>query len=152
MIRKTKVTPAETEATTAKSPVVETKETKAPVADPIISEAPAEPVAKQVRCQKLGGGSFQLGNRIIKPNQIFLAYPEEIPEAFRDSIIFLEKVPEKPTQQNPTQPANVAKHTYSLKASQEEGLFDIVDESGKKINENSLEEDIATELVNDLSR
>lgn len=50
---------------------------------------------KKIRYQKLGGGSLRMLNRIIKPNQIFSAYPEEIPEAFNRWIKPLDPLPEK---------------------------------------------------------
>lgn len=49
---------------------------------------------KKLRYQKIGGGSARLKldgrKQIIKPNQKFEAYPEEIPEAFKDTLILLE--------------------------------------------------------------
>jgi hypothetical protein len=49
---------------------------------------------KKLQYKKIGGGSARLvldGRKtIIKPNQTFAAYPEDIPEAFKDMIIPLE--------------------------------------------------------------
>ena len=47
-----------------------------------------------VRYKKVGGGSFhaKIGGKIgiIKPNEVFDARPEEIPEGFRDAVIPLD--------------------------------------------------------------
>lgn len=41
-----------------------------------------------VRWVKRGGGSFRLASgKIIKPNQVFMARPEEIPAGFRDIVV-----------------------------------------------------------------
>ena len=49
---------------------------------------------QQLQYKKIGGGSARLvlsGRRkIIKPNQRFFAFPEEIPAGFKDTIILLE--------------------------------------------------------------
>jgi len=43
--------------------------------------------AVKLRYKKIGGGSLRFKKRIIKQNQIFEAYKEEIPKAFWKSII-----------------------------------------------------------------
>lgn len=50
----------------------------------------------KVKWRKIGGGSFRLGGRIIKPNEIFSASPDEIPELFLKFLVKLEKDPESP--------------------------------------------------------
>lgn len=36
--------------------------------------------------KKIGGGSFSFPNRIIKPNQKFWAFPNSVPDAFKDQV------------------------------------------------------------------
>ena len=52
----------------------------------------------EIRWRKEGGGSFRTKingkDRIIKPGETFRALPEEIPLAFRDVVVPLDKVPE----------------------------------------------------------
>jgi len=44
----------------------------------------------KLKYRKIGGGSFRLYGKIIKPNQVFSAYPEDIPEAFSDVVKCLD--------------------------------------------------------------
>lgn len=46
---------------------------------------------KKIRFRKLGGGSLRMPGRIIKPNQVFSAYPDEIPPGFRDVVKPVDK-------------------------------------------------------------
>jgi hypothetical protein len=106
------------------------------------------------RWQKVGGGSLRIGNRIIKPGQIFEALPEEIVPSFRKFVIPLsgdanfKKVEEKETI--------VIKGIKSKFTMQPHGkslfLFDVVDANGKVINEKSLKKDVAEKLIEDLSK
>ncbi len=50
---------------------------------------------ERIRWRKIGGGSLVLGKRFIKPNQVFLARPDEIPKGFLDCIKPLEDLPEE---------------------------------------------------------
>lgn len=89
---------------------------------------------EKVRFQKLGGGSFRLPGRIIKPNQFFWAYPEEIPQAFRDSVkpvddkLVFEGKSEK---QEIAQTESVEPHYY--KHHKGGGVFDIYREGDDKL-------------------
>ena len=65
----------------------------------------------QVQYRKLGGGSFLMEKRIIKPGQIFWAFPSDIPEAFEDRIELID--PEK-TQAIVRAAENVARSVYKL--------------------------------------
>lgn len=53
-----------------------------------------EVVKEKLQYRKIGGGSARLrleGRRkIIKPSERFWAYPEDIPEAFKDTIVLLD--------------------------------------------------------------
>ncbi len=95
--------------------------------------------------RKIGGGSLRLPNRIIKPGQVFKAFEEDIPKAFRNVVERISTV-EKPEVKLP-----IKKLTYkSVPVEGEEGLFNIVDSRGKQVNEEPLTEEVATEMIKTL--
>ena len=104
----------------------------------------------QIWWRKIGGGSFRLRGKIIKPNEKFKASSSEIPKAFRNVIIPLEEIPKN------SQPSKVIVQgklpTYTLKPKERDGWFNIVNEQGKAINEKPLKENDAVQLLNDLNR
>jgi len=120
-----------------------------------------DPDEGKLRFRKIGGGSLRLKNRIIKPGQMFKAFPEEIPSAFRDVIISVdknvvwEKVQEQSQGKIPEKAlpplVEIAKPVYTV---QPHGkslfLFDVVDGKGKVLNEKSLKKEVADQLVEDL--
>ncbi len=84
------------------------------------------------RWKKIGGGSFRMSSgRIIKQNQVFRANKEEIPMGFRDVVILLDDE----VLDDPTMTAVEMKYEVKPKGG---GWFDIVNASGKKMNEKSL--------------
>lgn len=94
-----------------------------------------------VRWRKTGGGSFRMGNgRIIKPNQVFWAAPEDIPKAFRDVVIPLTKVP-------PPDPVPEAVAPQYEIQSHSPGWYDIVDGQGKVVNERALRRAEADDML-----
>jgi hypothetical protein len=94
--------------------------------------------------KKIGGGSFYMQGRLIKPNETFTASESEIPKAFRDVIILVGGGSyDLPT----VTPRRVR---FVLQASEETGLYDIVDLKGKKVNEISLPIDKATTFIQEL--
>ena len=47
-----------------------------------------------VRWRKIGGGSFRMADgKRIKPNQVFMAAEEDIPQGFRSMVVRLEAAP-----------------------------------------------------------
>lgn len=115
---------------------------------------------QKVKYRKLGGGSFRTHNeRIIKPNQVFWEYPSEIPEQFKDLLERVAPLRKKKNSSNETEveaePEEVnettkpTQHTY-YKEHTGWGWYDVYDETGKKINEKSLREDSADELIKSL--
>jgi hypothetical protein len=90
------------------------------------------------------GGTFQLGNRYIKPNQIFLAREDEISNAFRDTIRLYDNVGETPEYVKPLQ-------ISFTKKQREDGDFDILSTDGKVLNEKPLDEATANQFLEDLS-
>jgi hypothetical protein len=87
-------------------------------------------VAK-IKWRKLGGGSFRMkSGKIIKPNQVFEASLDEIPAAFRDVIVPVDKLPEE-------LPLEVVGMNYTV-VSKGPGWYNVIDAQGKVVNEKSL--------------
>jgi hypothetical protein len=102
-------------------------------------------MSEKIRWKKLGGGSFRMGNgRIIKPNQVFEATPEEIPIGFRDVVVPVGPMPPEPALE-------VVAGGYSI-MSRGPGWYDVVDAQGKVVNEGALRQDAAQKLLEDLSK
>jgi hypothetical protein len=91
-----------------------------------------------------GGTHRTKDGRIIKPNQKFKEWPENIPDSFKDKITPLEKLPPEP-------PLEVVVSGYTIKQ-RSPGWFDVVDGNGKVINEKALRPEDAQKLLNDLSQ
>jgi hypothetical protein len=109
----------------------------------------------KISWKKVGRGSFRLNNRIIKPGEVFKAYPDEIPQAFRDSIIPLDDIGNLTPQQEPAkliQPKDIKKVEYKIIPSGRKGYFDIESSTGKKMNEKPMREETAEKLIEDLSK
>ncbi|MBU0973852.1 MAG: hypothetical protein KKC20_24655 [Proteobacteria bacterium] len=104
-----------------------------------------------LKWRKEGGGSLRFGGRIIKPNEVFEARAEEIPNNFKDCIVCLSskgeifEIEEAVEEIIPVQ--------YSLQKNEEKKsptgayLWDIVDEKGKVINETPMTKKEAEETI-----
>lgn len=102
---------------------------------------------KKIWWKRTGGGSFRLGNRIIKPGQKFEAYPSEISKEFRDVTIPLSKLPAP--EESP--PLDVNKSEYSLqKRGESLSWFNVVDGQGKIMNDKALRRTAALKLIEEL--
>ncbi len=99
---------------------------------------------KRIKWKKIGGGTFRMSSgKIIKPNQEFMATPEEIPSAFRDVIRPLDYVPDlKEISATVPQTYEIVHRSY--------GWYDIVNSYGKKVNEKSLRKTEAETMVEQL--
>lgn len=115
-------------------------------------------VEGQVRFKKIGGGSFRMGNRIIKPGQVFMAFPSEIPKIFRDVVIAVDTnfkfdADKAKKELTPPPPVVVTPLKYAI---QPHGkslyLYDVVDAQGKVLNEKALKKEIAEKFVEDLMK
>jgi hypothetical protein len=113
------------------------------------------------RWKKLGGGSFRIQKRngnakIIKPGEIFRAWPDEIPSGFRDLCKPLDGdvVWENGGKSGKkAQPIPGVKSVYHLSPRDDDSsLFDILNPEGKVLNEVPLEEEVAKQLIADLSK
>jgi hypothetical protein len=112
-----------------------------------LKELQEEPIAEEVpkptviRWKKVGNGSFLFNNRYIKPGQVFTATVEEIPTAFRDLIVPVDKLPDDPFKK----PKKVV--NYSLSQT-EDGKWNIVDKLGKVFNDSPMELNEAEKVLN----
>lgn len=88
--------------------------------------------------RKFGRGSTLLiidgTKRRIKFNQVFRARPDEIPNAFKDTILPIEK---SATEGAKTPPTEVKPKEYFVQA-KGGGWYDVVSADGKVQNESSL--------------
>jgi hypothetical protein len=97
--------------------------------------------------QKLGGGSLRLHNRIIKPNQKFWEFPENIPKAFLDCIKELDAtnvIEEKEGK------GSISEKKEYHKVHKGGGWYDILDENDKKMNDGALKKVDAEEMLKQL--
>jgi hypothetical protein len=123
---------------------------------------------KKLRYKKIGGGSARLvlnGRRqIIKPNEKFSAYPEEISESFKDVIICLEEeaVVEKKQAQAPVVKLFGVKKRPKTDGDEDPGKdkkgkvkswYNVVNKDNKKVmNPNALTQANAKTLAKSLNK
>jgi hypothetical protein len=105
---------------------------------------------KKIRWKYIGGASFWLGKHIMKPGQIFQAFPSEIPAAFRDVIKPIDGIEEPPKKIIAGKVATFTKVIRDEKGDADEDLYDVVNEKGKKLNGKGLTSDLADEFLKDL--
>ena len=111
----------------------------------------------KVRYKKLGRGSLRMNGKIIKPGEIFYAYPDQIPTTFKDIIIPLDDTvearEERQVKETIAPKVNVVKHEYSLQNKGKSTLWwDVVDSNGKVINEKGLKKEDAESLIENLKK
>ncbi len=94
--------------------------------------------------QYVGGGLlFLKDRRKIKPGDVFMAAPEDVPMAFRDTIKLLGPVEAE------KEPDVITVRTYSLE--KRGAWYDILDDTGKKMNEKGLKKEDAEAMIKSLS-
>lgn len=104
----------------------------------------------QIKWKKLGGGSFKLRNRFIKPGETFLARPDEIPQGVRDVVVPLQALP---ATASAVQVKRTKKSVWEVQPrGKSKSQFDVVNEAGKKMNEDVLTKEKAELLANDLNK
>ena len=106
--------------------------------------------------KKVGRKPFRLGNRIIKPNESFRAFPHEISQAIRDQVIPLEALIEVGGVET-VQPIVPVKVEYKLKQRLDKNggsttWWDVIDPKGKVLNEKGLHKEVAEKLIVDLGK
>ena len=94
-----------------------------------------------IRWKKIGGGSFRMGNQIIKPGQRFSARLVDIPEGCRDIIVPVDKLPEGMKED-----IKVVQAVYSVKHRSGK-WYDVVNTNGKVLNEKAMTRENALELI-----
>ena len=100
---------------------------------------------EKLRWRKIGGGTFRMANgKIIKPNQVFSAAIEDIPEGFRKIVVPLSQLPDEVS-------LVVDSGKYEVQAASP-GWYNVIDAQGKVINEKSLRQAAAKELIESLSQ
>lgn len=110
----------------------------------VIPAEPVKPVEQTIRWKKVGGSTFILNNRMIKPGQVFHAKVSEIPKAFRDLIIPVDELPVEVDELS----LLTGDASYNLK--QNGDKWDILNRQGKKMNEVALSRDEALMLIKQL--
>ena len=99
---------------------------------------------EQIKFIQTGGGIFRLASgRIIKPKQSFKAFPDEIPEAFRDTVKPMDK--DKAEVYKETGIASVPDIEFTVK-SEGGGWYNVISAEGKVMNEKKLRKEDADEL------
>jgi hypothetical protein len=140
-----------------KSP--EPEEKKEEVKEEVVQEEakpePEDNTPKPNRYKKVGGGSFRMGNKIIKPGQIFVAFPNDIPKAFRDMVVLVSgnvAWEEEKIKEIPVPPLKITKPVYEIKKREGSQWYDVYDLQGKKINEKGLTQEKAESLKKTLEQ
>jgi len=111
-------------------------------------EAQLENAVPKFRWKVLASSGFRANRRIYKPNEIFVATESEIPAAFRDLIVKVDAA----SVQEQNKPLPGKNPVYTLEESkEEEGLWNVLTNKGKVLNEKPLEKDKAEKLLQDLS-
>ena len=122
----------------------------------VIGDAMGLPVEKKnkedrkvLKWQKVSGGPFYAiideQSVLLKKGQKFEATEEEVPKAFRDTIICLSKVVEAPESQSAHDDA-----PYTVVET--EGGWNVVDEENELLNEQPLTKQEAEALAEELAK
>jgi hypothetical protein len=96
----------------------------------------------QIKWKYIGGGSLSFSGRNIKSGEVFLAFPYEISEAFRDVVVPQEPLPV-------FKAVDAVKSEYTLQG-RGGNWFDIIDASGKVVNTKALKKVDALALVKEM--
>lgn len=107
-----------------------------------------EPAEGKVWFRKVGRGSLRKipgCQPIIKPGEKFLAYPDQIPVSFRNSVARVDQ--QKASFEKDIQSVDMV---YRVKKLQN-GLYNVVNKKAKKMNPKPLSREEAIALRNDLN-
>lgn len=100
----------------------------------------------QIEWINKGGKFLTADKRVIQRNQKFFAPVSQIPLAFRDVI-----KPVNPLPKEEEEYLTPVTGEYKIQRNDKNGLFDIVDPQGKVVNEKSLTEEAAKDLLSKLN-
>jgi hypothetical protein len=110
----------------------------------------------KIQWQKVGGGSFQMGRRLIKPGEKFFAFKEEIPKAFRDVVVPLDGSvtwdKETKKEEKPVYPVTNVTYTITpIEIINPKGKsplwWNVIGKDGKVLNEKALRKADAEKLI-----
>ena len=104
---------------------------------------------EKIRYKKIGGGSLRLHRKIIKPGEIFTAYPADVAK-FKGLIVALDSVP-VPEVEKEIVDAKVTEYKM-VPRGKSKLWFDVVGPTGKVLNDKALKKITAEQLINDLSK
>ncbi len=96
--------------------------------------------------KKVGGGSFRLKGKIIKPLETFWAAQDDIPDVFLKNLVLMEDSPAPTVVRTRRLKEETVYNLYNRGG----GWYDIVDINGKVLNEKSLRIDDAKKLLESL--
>lgn len=104
------------------------------------------------RWRKIGGGSLRWGGKIIKPNQVFRAWPEEIPDSFKDTLIPVDgqATDKKETENRKIAETETVDRTY-YKKHIGGGKYHVYNDADKQITEELVTKDKADEMLEALN-
>jgi hypothetical protein len=99
--------------------------------------------------KKVGGSCIRWNGKLVKPGEVIRLNPDEVAASnFKDLLIPMEKVREKTDP-----PIEIAKVVYTLQPrGKSKSLFDVVDGQGKVLNDKALTKEVATNLIDELSK
>ena len=102
--------------------------------------------------KKIGGGTLRIKGKIIKPNDVFEAYPYDIPKAFKDVVVLVSGTEPGPASSASPLKGKVA--TYEIKPrGASKTQYDVINtETGKAMNTKPLGKAKAEELKSDLEK
>lgn len=118
-----------------------------PQEDDMAGSNQEEDKGQRIKWRKIGGGSFRMLTRggktvVIKPNQVFEAYPDEVPQAFRDVVVPVNPMPMEG-------PLDIRPGGYEIKSTGP-GWYGVFDHNGKKVNEKGLRREDAQAMLKQL--
>jgi len=97
-------------------------------------------------------GTFRLPDRrIVRAGDTFWATVEEIPVAFRDTIVPANQEAEDKIKGIPPEKIEAVKPVYVKKKRENSNWFDIFDAQDKQVNEKALREEQADEYLKSLN-
>lgn len=112
---------------------------------------------KKLTFKKIGGGSFRTSidgkYRIIKSGEVFEAYLDEIPEAFQDVIVCLDKSVLQATKDEKELEDSITEQQYEVMAIKgSKGWYNVVNlQTGKPINTKKMRKGVAQDTLKSLN-
>ena len=106
--------------------------------------------------KKLGGGAFHCRldgvSVIIKPGEVFKAYPWEIPAQFQDVVICLDEEALEEIKAKAEEKVTASETLYIVETASAGGWYDVINAETKKVmNETRMRKGPAEELAKELN-